>query len=265
MSVFADLGGSLTAGKFYHDILSRPAKKGWTLYLTLVISVAAILAIYWGVRLNSYAGEVVAFFTELDRPIEFSNGEIINMPQSHKEFYFKDLTIHVDSKYKSESDVNEDTAGVSLPAVFIGPNTAFLFTTDYPQAINYPLSFTDTIDLSYIKKAKKTAVISSIIGGFIAWILIKFIESMVYILIIIAPILLFKFRRMGLTYGEAFKVGLFLISYQIIISTILMLFGLAYFWLPLLIIAFYVFFIGGFVNLDLTHSKRKLFTQESGA
>ena len=52
------------------------------------------------------------------------------------------------------------------------------------------------------------------IGSFIVWLLVKFIESYLYILIIIAPILLFKFRRMGLTYGEGLKVGIYLVSFR---------------------------------------------------
>lgn len=259
MTVFTNLRGSITAGKFYHDILLRPAKCGWTLYLLLIVLVTIVLSVYWGIRINSYANEAVNFFAEIDAEINFDNGKINNMPIAPKEFYFNELIILVDNKYIDLNSIGDDLDMVELPAIFIGPGAAYIATQDVAKEIQYPPTFSDTIDLEYVKRAKSMIVAGAFIGGLIAWFLIKFCESMAYILLIIAPILLFKFRRMGLNYVEAVKVGLYLVSFQILLSAILMISGLAFIWVHLLFVAFYIFFIGAYVNINLSHSKRKLF------
>ncbi len=263
MSVFTDLLGSITAGKFYHDILTRPAKTGWMLYLLLITCSAIVLTVYWGVKANSYADEAVEFFAGLDAEIVFEKGIITNMPLSHKEYYFKDLTIYVDSKYVDLQSTEEDMENAEKPVVFIGAKAAYLTSTERAEEIAYPPAFSETIDLDYLKKTKSILIAGAFFGGFLVWLLIKFIESMAYIALIITPILLFKFRRRGLTYPEGFGVGLYLATFQIILSTILLLVGFAYIWVHLIFILLYVFFIGAYVNIDLSHSNRQLYKESA--
>ncbi len=259
MSIFTDLRGSITAGKFYHDILTRPSKSGWKLYIFLVILAALILSVYWGINVNSYAQDIILFYQGIGEEVVFENGKIANMPLSHKEFKFNDITIHADRKYTEIDSLAEDLAETTQPAIFIGPEAAYIVTRDNPTEIPYPADFSETVNLEYLQKTKTMVVVTAFVGGFIVWLLIKFIESMLYILLIIAPILLFKFRRLGLTYGEGIKISLYLVTYQIIISTILMLLGIAFIWVHLLFIILYIFVIGAYINIDLTHSKRQLY------
>lgn len=259
MSVFTDFWGSITVGKYYYNVLTYPAKNGWRLYIFLIILMAVALSVYWGIKINTVTNEVIAFYLDINREVVFENGEIANMPYTHKEFHFKELTIHVDRKYTGLSNLIDDFNEDNLPVLFVGPRAAYIATKGEPKEINYPPTFSNTINREYLKQAKTVVVLSAFIGGFIVWLLIKFFESMAYVLLIIAPILLFKFRRMGLTYNEGVKVGLYLVSFQIVISSVLLLAGLAYIWIHLVFIALYVFFIGAYVNIDLSHSKRQLF------
>ena len=265
MGIFNDLWGSITAGEFYHDILLRPAKKGWALYVFLIAICALALTLYWGIQINSVADDAEAFFAGIDRSVKFENGEIINMPASHKEYEFKGYYIHVDRKYVDEQIVMNDLLQLESAALFIGPKAAFIIRQGTIQAIDYPSDFTQTIDLDYVRRVKSMLVVGAFIGGFIIWLVVKFIESMLYILIIIAPILLFKFRRMGLTYGEGIRAAMYLVTFQIIISTLLLLLSIAHIWIHLVFIAFYIFFIGGFININLAHSKRQLYQSGNSA
>jgi hypothetical protein len=259
VSIISDFWGSIRAGDFYHDILVRPVKKAWLYFIVLIIISAIILALYSGFNISGLLAELEDFYLSHNKVVEFVNGEIVNMPHSHKSLRYDNLIIEVDRSYIGTDSLPADSWPGDSSALFIGPKSCFLIRTSIVREIPYPATFTQKLDSAYLDSLKTKITIASFLGGFIGWLIIKFIEGMLYIALIIAPILLFKFRRMGLTYTEGFKTGLYLITYQIVLSTLLLVIGFTQIWFHLLFILFYIILIGGFVNIDLTHSKRQLY------
>jgi hypothetical protein len=259
MSILSDFAGSLQAGPFYRDILARPTKKGWTYLIVLLLFAALILAISSGIKISGIFTKLETFYLSHNKVVEFVNGEIVNMPVTHKTLTYEDLTIEVDRAYTGVDSLPQAITEQAGTTLLIGPKSCFIVTERLPREIPYPATYTHKIDAAYIGDLKSKIVIASYIAGYVFWFIVKLIESLLYISLIIAPILLFKFRRVGLTYGEGFKVGLYLITYQLVLSTILMVLGITYIWIHLLFILMYLVIIGGLVNIDLSHSKRQLY------
>jgi hypothetical protein len=252
LNFFKDLKGAIVGGEFYHHILKRPAKKAWTYYLILVSILAIIVAIFWSVKLNNFIDRKIAFFTEKIKKVEFVDGKIVNMPLSHKVLQYENWTIYVDTLFVDEESVNGAIDSEHLPALFVGPKASFIATSDKVRAIPYPATFSKTIDAQYLADSKSTFKIAISICCLIGAFLYKFIIALVYSLLIITPMILFKFRRQGMKFGSGFKVALYLSSFQLIVSTILDLAQISFAWSFIVYILFYLFYIGGFVNIDFS-------------
>ena len=259
MRILSDLWGSLKAGEYYHDILTRPNKQGWSYIIVLLLVAALVLAIVTGIKVNGALSRLEEFYLFHNKVVEFVNGEIINMPVNHKSLTFDNVAIEVDRAYTDIGSLPDDLTQTSGMTLYIGSKSCFIISDRFPREIPYPATYTQKLDTTYIGDLKSKIVMTSYIAGFIFWFIVKFIESLFYIAVIIAPILLFKFRRMGLTYGEGFKIGLYLSTYLILLSTILMALGITYLWIHLLFILMYLVVIGGLVNINLVHSKRQLY------
>jgi len=252
LSFFRDLRGAIIGGDFYHHILKRPVKKAWAYYMILVFILAIIVAIFWSVKINGYINQGIAFFNEKIKKVEFVDGNIINMPLSHKELQYKNWTIYVDTLYLNEKSVSGAIDLERLPAAFVGPTTSFIATNGEIRAIPYPATFSQTIDIEYLTDNKSTFALAVSICCLIGAVLYKFIIALLYAILVITPIVLFKFRRQGMTFGSGFKVALYLTSFQLIASTILDLAQVNFSWSFIVYILFYLFYIGGSVNIDLS-------------
>ena len=225
----------------------------------LLAAILAIpIALNWGVGIIGFFNESVDFFNREIKLVEFSNGQIVNMPLSHKELLFRDWTIHVDTLYTDIESIQPDLDLTRLPAVFVGAKLAVLVTKteSEPRLITYPPAFSELIDGDYLENLKTTAGIVVYVACLVTSFLYKALSGLLYMAIIIAPIVLFKFRRIGINYGDAFKAALYLVSLQLIISTVLSLLNIERYWFFLFYILLYIFFIGGRVNLDLTGSDK---------
>jgi hypothetical protein len=232
-------------------------KKAWAFYLLLICAIALVAAIYGTIRFTVFYGEAIAFFDDKIKTVEFSNGQIINMPISHKELQFKNWTIFVDTIYVDEDSIQNDLDKNRTPALFIGPKITFIVRGETPIAIDYPQSFSSIIDTDLLTRYRLY-----LIGGIFLFFLIgifiyKFIVGFIYVSLVIAPVVLFKFRRMGLAYRGAFQAGLYLISIQLLVSIILLLAEIYLPWSFLWFILFYIFYIGACVNIDISKSRRR--------
>ena len=217
-----------------------------------------IAAAYVYIKVASLYKESVVFFKDNIETVEFSNGRIINMPITHKTIDFRDWTIHIDKKYISKDSLNNEISSDTSLSIFIGPETAYIILMGKKTAIDYPDSFSGVVDIekihSYWSYISGGLIISTVVGFFIY----KFAVGLFYILVIIAPIIIFKFRRMGLAYSGCFKAGLYLVFFQLIVSTVLFIAKIYILWDILLYILFYIFYIGAFVNIDISKGLSKI-------
>ncbi|MCP4582556.1 MAG: DUF1189 domain-containing protein [candidate division Zixibacteria bacterium] len=230
-------------------------RKAWAFYLILAAIPAIPIAIVWGTLLTSQISDFFEFFEENIKSVEFVNGEIVNMPQSHHELQYKTWIIHVDTSYTDEESIRDDLESGSLPMLFIGSQRAFIIadeTSKSVKAFSYPLTFSEIVDLEYFANQRTLFLFIVFGGGLLAAFAFNFIVGLIYALLVINPILLFKFRRMKLAFSAGFKASLYLVSFQILASSILFLLSINISWSFLLYIAFYIFYVGGFVNLDLS-------------
>jgi len=252
VSFLKDLQGAIFGGEFYHHILKRSAGKAWAYYMILISILAVVVAIFWSVTIIGFVNKGIAFFNERIKKVEFVDGKILNMPLSHKELQYDNWTIYVDTLFVNEEVVRGAISPEHTPALFVGPAMSFLVTSDKTRAIPYPATFSQTFDGEYFAENKFTFTIVILVGSLIIAFLYKFIVSLLYAILVITPIMLFKFRRQRMTFGSGFKVALYLASFQLIASTILDLAQISFSWSFIIYILFYLFYIGGFVNIDFS-------------
>jgi hypothetical protein len=196
------------------------------------------------------------FSGNVKKGIEIEAGRIVNMPRSHKELRFGHWLIHVDTFYTDEQAIAGDAEYARPPVMFVGPTSAFIIFNRQPIAFNYPESFSGKIDIELLRRYAKYVIIVSFAGGLVISFIFYFIVGLLYITLIISPILLFKFRRSGLGYGEAFKMGLYLGTLVLVLSTLLTLIGLTVPWSYLWYILLYVIYIGALVNIETSRRLR---------
>ena len=257
MRFFKDLWGSLTAGAFYRDISSKSSKQAWGYYLLLLVLIAVIMCLFYGIKSTIMVRQGLEFFAaNVKKGVEIDAGRIVNMPRSHKELRFDSWQIYIDTFYTDENAIAGDAEYARPPALFVGPRKAFVMIKRQLVDIDYPESFSGKIDIDLLHRYAKYAIILSFAGGLLLTFILDFIIGLLYITLIISPILLFKFRRLALSYGEAFKAGFYIITLQLVLSTFLMVFGLTVPWSYLWYILLYVLYIGAFVNIETTRQLR---------
>jgi len=257
MSFFRSIWGSLAAGDFYREVSMRPLKQAWGYYLRLLGLIAVIMCLFYGIKFTIMAEQGLEFFSEnIKSGIAIESGRIVNMPRSHKELKFSGWLIHIDTFYVNQESIAGDAEYARRPVLFVGPRKAFVVFERQPIGFNYPETFSGEIDIDLLSRYSKYAIILAFVGGLVLTFIINFIIGLLYIALIIAPILLFKFRRLGLAYGEAFKAGLYAITLQLVLSTLLTLVGLDIPWSYLWYILLYVIYTGVFVNIEPARKAR---------
>jgi len=227
-------------------------KKAWAFYSILVVILAIPVGFSWGQQITGSLNDWLDFFAENIEVVEFKEGEIVNMPISHQELYFKDWTFHVDRNYTDYESIVNEISEDQRPLVFIGPRQAHIITYNEPRTINYPPTFTDTIDAAYFSDSKSFYPIVIYGGGLLAAFIYIYIVGLLYVFVIITPIVLFKFRRMRLKFAGGLKAALYLASFQVLAFSVLLFLSANIPWSFLFFIAFYILYIGGFVNIDLS-------------
>ncbi len=253
-----DLFRAVTTVKYYHNILKRPLKRAWAHFILLITVIAFFTAIFGAVKIVSLYNEALAFFAENVNSVEFINGEIVTMPVLPEKLQFKNWVIHVDKVYLDKESALKDLDPDRPPTIFIGPGMLVIAADYRPFAINYPDSYSDVHNVESLKRFKIYIIILSFLAGLLGMFIYKLITGLLYIFLIITPITLFKFRRMGLAYKGGLKAGFYLVSFQLIISTILLLTGVHIPWSFLLYILFYIVYIGAFVNIDVSSNLRRI-------
>ena len=253
---FHELGRVVTSVGFYRDILKRPIKEAWGFYFILLCLASLINSIFIAIPLISIINEAGDFFSENIIIVEFVDGRVENFPITHKELHFKQWTIHIDSSYINEESVGKDIDEDQFPILFIGPQIAVIISDQTPVSISYPSNFNSVIDTEKLESYKTYLIVLMNVVLIAGLFLFKLITSMLYMVLLITPVVLFKFRRMGLAYRVGFHASLYLISFQIIISSLLMIAGIMALWSFLLFILFYFIYIGAFVNIDVSGSER---------
>ena len=189
------------------------------------------------------------------------------MPSTRKELHYEDWTILVDSSFTTEKSAAravaaDDSTKIRPTAICIGPRQAYVFSVEGEKTIDYPATFTKVIDTEYLKNMLSSLKYVIFVVVLVLMFLYKLIGSMLYVLLVITPIVIFKFRRHGIRFGDGFQAALYLVSIQLLVSTILLFLSIDLPWSFLIYIVFYIFYIGAFVNIDLSYSKRRVDTSE---
>jgi hypothetical protein len=242
-------------------------RKAWAFYLFLILILTVITAIYGAILFAGIQSKAHAFFSDKIKKVEFVDGRIVNMPISHKELQFGNWTIYVDRLYLDQDSIQKDIKEDHIPALFVGPAEAFIVTgkslivsaypLGYQIAFDYPSNFHMVVNQELLGRYKTLSILLFVAATFIVFFIYKFIVGLIYVLVIIAPIVLYKFRRMGLTYGAGVLTGLYLVSIQLIVSTLLLLVGVFLPWFFLIFILFYILYIGALVNIDVSRKVRQ--------
>lgn len=252
MSFIEDVKGAVGAGRFYHDTLARPMKQAWLYLIKLLAVISLLSSAFWSVKFFDLYNETIDFFEENIKKVEIVNGEIVNMPLSHQRLLFKERSIHVDSLYVDEEAIADDLSQDTLAALFVGPKKAFLITDKDPIVFDYPTGYSGTLETDYLRGVKIYLFPAIALAVFVVFILYRFVSALFYALLIITPIVLFKFRRAGLPFKAGFQAGLYLASLQVIIATLLMFLNIQVPWAFLWFIFFYILYVGALVNIDVT-------------
>lgn len=252
MGFFDDLRGAIFAGEFYHHILQRSGKNAWAFFMVLTAILAVIVAIFWSMQINAALSDGIAFFDEKIKNVEFVDGKIVNMPSFHEAIQYKNWTFYFDTLYVNEESFSGAVNPGQMPALFVGPTTSFIAQDNKIRAIPYPATFSQTIDSEYLSNNKSTFIIAVSIVCLIGAFLYKFISALLYIFLVITPVVLFKYRRMRMNFSSGFKTALYLAGFQLIASTMLDLAQISLPWSFIIYIMFYLFYIGAYVNIDLS-------------
>ena len=251
MEFFNDLADVCRAGKFYHGILRCPAGRAWRFFLLLVLLLTIITATVAFLKISGLTSEAIVFFRDKIKTVKLIDGRIANMPVTHKTLHFKAWTIEVDRDYTGENEVRNKAAGNFEKHIFIGQRKAFVSLGNRLIPIEYPRDFTDVINADRLKSYRFYLVAGSCLSIFVAFFLYKLVFGLLYTLLVIVPIIMFKFRRQGLPFSGAFKAGLYLASFQVVFSTVSLLLGIFVLWDILVYILFYIFYIGAVVNINI--------------
>jgi len=252
MDFIQDVKGSITAGRFYHDLLTRPIKQGWCYFFKLITIASLITAVFWSLKIFNYYNEAVEFFDEKIKKVEFASGEITNMPISHHRLLFRDKVIHVDKSYIDRQSIQEDLENDPQADLFVGPRKAFFVKNSDIMGFDYPSSYNASFDTDKLQSMKTYLFPAAALAFWAGFIIYRSIIALLYIILVITPIVLFKFRRMGLPFRGGFQVGLYLASLQVVIATILTLLSIHIPWGFLWFILFYIIYIGALVNIDVS-------------
>jgi hypothetical protein len=217
---FSDLGGSLVGGGFYRRALDYSTGRGWRFLLTLLFIVAAIHTIYYMGILSGYYDRFVDLFESNDFSVVFDNGVIANMPADPKFIPYEGDTIVVWEWLREWSDVDSLHELHPDISIYVGPRGVFSAGGAAPYRRLFPGDLTVTIDAAYLRNLKTGYSWLVYLFSFILIYAVGIVWALVVMLIFIIPILALKFSRIGMRFGDLWKLGLFLTSYHFVLLTL---------------------------------------------
>jgi hypothetical protein len=257
LSFWTDFQGSLGSGQFYKDIFNRPVSKAWRYFFILMAIVSLLFTSLMSAAFIRIYGDFASFMRESLPTISFEKGQITNMPQDHIAKEFSKWSIRIDAIYTDSISARADS--LDLPSnktcLYIGPQKAFLIQDKSTTAFEYPLSYTKTITAEELQKNKVYVYPLLFVFALILNIIKYLIFSILYVLII-SLIVVFKYRNVELNYIKGIQAGLYLVTIQVLISTLLGLAGISIPYGFLWYILFYIVYVGVFVNLNFSEKTR---------
>jgi hypothetical protein len=220
---FSDLGGSLVGMDFYGKAVSYPASRCWRFLLTLLFIISLIHVIHYAGFIADYHQKIVDLFGDNNYKVVFEEGVITNTPANPKFIPFESDTMVVWEWIRGWSDA--DSLKELHPDInlYIGPEGVFGFVGHSPYYGEYPQDLTLTVDHDYLAGLKRSYGWVVVLFLFLFLFIVSIIWSAVVILIFIAPVLAIKFFRIGLKFGGIWKLGMFLVSYHLVLLTIITL------------------------------------------
>ncbi len=229
---FSDLGGSLVGGDFYGKAISYSASRCWRFLLTFLFIISLIHAIHYAGFISGYHQKVVDLFEDNNYRVVFEEGVITNTPANPRFIPFEGDTMVVWEWIRGWSDADSLKELHPDINVYIGPRGVFRHGGYSPYYREYPQDLTLTIDSDYLMGLKKSY--GWVVFLFLSLILfiVSIFWSAIVILIFIAPVMAIKFSRIGLKFSGIWKLGMFLVSYHLILLTIITLYNvkIPYLW-----------------------------------
>ena len=251
MSFLDDLKGSIIGGGHLNQLLARPFGKAWLYFFILLIIVSFLVALPKAVNVHSAYVEAAGFLAENFDSVVIVNGQIANMPSNRIDRGFKKWSISIDTSFTDSAAAAADTVdiGSGKLRVFIGPKAAFAIDQGHPTAFFYPTSFSSVVKTDKMLQIKSYLLPVIIIALFAAFYIVYVFSGLFYVLVI-ALIIVFKFRSIGLQYKTGFHAGLYLVTIQLLISMFLGIPGVTLPYGFLWYIIFYIIYISLFVNIS---------------
>ncbi len=252
MSFFADIKGSITGGRYFRDILLRPARQGLWFFARLLIITAFVSAFIFWRSFHDTFSETVAFFSGHFPEINFENGLIVNLPPQRLDHRFSGWRLVIDPTFIDESSIAAATVNdtTRITTIFVGHAAAFARYDSQIRRFQYPPRFSSVVKASDLQK--KRNLISLEAFGF--FILLFFITNAItsgFLILLIAAMIAYKFRMVRVSYSSAIKVGLYLISHQLLISMLLVIADLNIPFLLLWFILYYLVYVNLFLKPEL--------------
>ncbi len=249
MSFWADIKGSIAGGRYFQDVLLRPARQGIWFYIRLLIITALVSAIvFWRSFYDTFS-ETTAFLGENYPEIRFDNGRIVNLPPQRIDHRFSTWRLLIDSTFVEESsaaaEINKETS--RLTTLCVGPSAALVCYDSQIRRFRYPAQFSSTIRIADLQKQR--VLINLEAFGFFA--LLFFLTNAVgsgFLIFLIAAMIAYKYRLESISYFSAVKAGFYLISHQLLFTTLLVVLDLDVPWLLLWFVFYYFIYVNLFLK-----------------
>ncbi len=223
---FSDIGGSLAGRDFYAKALSYSAARCWRFMLTLLFIISLIHTIHQLGFIAKYHQKVVDLFEDNNYTVVFDEGVITNTPADPRFISFDGDTMIIWEWIREWSDADSLKEQYPHVNVFIGPRGVYGLGGYSPYYREYPHDFTFTVDSGYLRELKTSYSWIVFLSLFVMLFVVSLFWSAVVILIFIAPVLAIKFSKIGLKFGGIWKLGMFLVSYHLILLTIITLYNI---------------------------------------
>lgn len=246
---FSDIGGSLAGGDFYGKALSYSAAHCWRFMLTLLFIISLIHTIHYTGFVAKYHQKVVDLFEDNNYKVIFEDGVLANTPANPTFIPFEGDTMIVWEWIRDWSDADSLKELHPDINIYIGPRAIFMPGGSSPDKREYPHDLTLTIDSNYLRELKTSYSWIVILFLFVMLFVVSLFWSAVVIMIFIAPVLAIKFSKIGLKFGRIWKLGMFLVSYHLILLTIITLYNIRIPYLWVYNFPLYIFIVALLVRL----------------
>ncbi len=246
---FSDVGGSLAGGDFYGKALSYSAARCWRYMLTLLFIISLIHTVHYLGFMAEYHQKVVDLFEYNNYEVVFEEGVITNTPANPRFITFEGDTMVVWEWIREMSDADSLKELHPDINVYIGPKGIVRLGGPSPYYREYPHDLTLTIDADYVRTLKTSYSWIVFLFLFVMLFIVSLFWTAAVILIFIAPVLAIKFSKVGLKFGGIWKLGMFLVSYHLILITIFTLYNIRIPYLWVYNFPLYIFIIALLVKI----------------